>query len=429
MSIRLKLAFTVLIALLVNIFGLILCYNIFISAKVSHHFGEGQAALDLELQKISKEIGSNPNYQEYLSQLSEKSGYTIQLHTFDGKLVFETKVSQEASLFITSTGIVHLPEYTCLLKVTKSLSIQNAYEIPPIRSLLEAEIGILFFILLAVSIVLYLQYVKPIEELQKSIRDYNIGKVPEAIRRMDEIGKLQNSFVQLTNNLSEEKQKQNRIIASISHDIKTPLTSVMGYAERLKSGKLSEDRKKRYIDTIYEKAEVIKALIGEFDDYLSFNLHPVFNKHNLRLDKLFQLLEEDYMDDMEGMGVQFHMRNECMSVSIFVDLTKIRRVFSNIIGNSIKHFGDTENPSISVNCLQINNNEKVLFQISDNGMGVPKDIICHIFEPFFTSDDSRNVAGLGLSICKEIIESHEGRIWAENNPDSGLSIFFEIPVT
>lgn len=427
MSIRLKLAFTVLIALLVNIFGLILCYNIFISAKVSHHFGEGQAALDLELQKISKEIGSNPNYQDYLSQLSEKSGYTIQLHTFDGKLVFETKVSQEASLFITSTGIVHLPEDTCLLKVTKSLSIQNAYEIPPIRSLLEAEIGILFFILLAVSIVLYLQYVKPIEELQKSIRDYNIGKVPEAIRRMDEIGKLQNSFVQLTNNLSEEKQKQNRIIASISHDIKTPLTSVMGYAERLKSGKLPEDRKMRYIDTIYEKAEVIKALIGEFDDYLSFNLHPAFNKHKLSLDKLFQLIKEDYMDDMEGMGVQFHMRNECMPVSIFVDLSKIRRVFSNIIGNSIKHFGDTKNPSIYVKLIQIN--EKVLFQISDNGVGVPKDIISHIFEPFFTSDDSRNVAGLGLSICKEIIESHEGRIWAENNPVSGLSIFFEIPVT
>ncbi len=56
-------------------------------------------------------------------------------------------------------------------------------------------------------------------------------------------------------------------------------------------------------------------------------------------------------------------------------------------------------------------------------MGVPQDIISHIFEPFFTSDGSRNVAGLGLSICKEIIESHEGRIWAENNPGSGLSIF------
>jgi signal transduction histidine kinase len=93
----------------------------------------------------------------------------------------------------------------------------------------------------------------------------------------------------------------------------------------------------------------------------------------------------------------------------------------------MKHFGDTENPAISVRCSQINN--KVLFQISDNGVGVPKDILGHIFEPFFTSDDSRKVAGLGLSICKEIIEAHEGKIWAKNNHFSGLSIFLEIPIT
>ncbi len=426
MSMRFKLALTVLIALLVNIFGLILCYNLFISTRVSNHLGENQKALDLDLQKLSQEVSTCPDYQDHLTQLSKKEGYDIQLQTLDGKLVFETKVSQDASIFVTSTGIVHLSGGTYMLKVIKSLSIQNAYDIPPIRTLLAAEIGILFCILLTVTIVLYLQYVKPIEELQKSIRDYNMGKVPASIKRMDEIGKLQNSFVQLTNNLSEEKQKQSRIIASISHDIKTPLTSVMGYAERLKSGKLSEDRKKRYVDTIYEKAGVIKALIDEFDDYLSFNLHPAFNKHKLSVDKLFQLIKEDYMDEMESTGIQFVMINECMTVSIFVDLSKICRVYSNIFGNSMKHFGHTENPVISVKCSQINN--KVLFQISDNGAGVPKDILSHIFEPFFTSDDGRKVAGLGLSICKEIIESHEGRIWAENNPYSGLSIFFEIPI-
>jgi signal transduction histidine kinase len=424
---RFKLAFTVLIALLVNIVGLIFYYNLFISTRLSNHLDERQVALDRDLQKISKEVSTYPDYRDYLSQLSKKMGYNMELQTLDGKLVFETKVPQEASIFIRSTGIVHLYEDTYMLKVTKSLSIQNASEIPLVRSLLKVEIGILFCILLMVTILLYLQYVKPIEELQKSIRDYNMGKMPEPIRRMDEIGKLQNSFVQLANNLNEERQKQSRIIASISHDIKTPLTSVMGYAERLKSRKLSEDRKKRYIDTIYEKADVIKTLIGEFDDYLSFNIHSDFNKRELSVGKLCQLIKEDYMDDMESTGVQFYMVNQCMSVSILADLSKIRRVFSNIIGNSMKHFGDTEDPTISVKCSQINNN--ILFQISDNGMGVPKDILSHIFEPFFTSDDSRKVAGLGLSICKEIIESHEGRIWAENNTLSGVSIFLEIPIS
>lgn len=427
MSMRYKLTFTVLIALLVNILGLMLYYNLFISTRVSTHFDERQAALDQDMQKISKEVSTSGDYQDYLTQLSKKKGYDIKLQSLDDNVVFETKNSQDPSLFIRSTVIVHLSGEIYMLRVTKSLSIQNGYEIPLIRTLLEAEIVILFCILLTVTIVLYLQYVKPIEKLQKSIRDYPTGNVPEPIKRVDEIGKLQHSFVQLANNLSEEKQKQSRIIASISHDIKTPLTSVMGYTERLKSGKLSEDRKMSYIDTIYEKAEVIKTLIGEFDDYLSFNLQPSFSKQKLSVDKLIQLIREDYKDDMESTGIHFLIINECGPVNILVDLSKIRRVFSNIIGNSMKHFGGTENPAISVKCSQIN--KKVLFQISDNGMGVPKDILSHIFEPFFTSDDSRNVAGLGLSICKEIIESHEGRIWAENNPFSGLSIFLELPIS
>lgn len=427
MSLRVKLAVTVLIALVVNIFALILCYNLFISTRLSRNFSERQAELDTNVQKISHQVDGHPDYRDYLSALSKKDGYSIQLQSLNGDTVFDQKASKGASLFINSTGIVHFSGDTYILKVVKPLSIENAYTIPFVHTLLEVEIGILSVILLFISILLYLQYVKPIEKLQKSIRNYKKGEMPEASRRMDEIGKLQNSFVQLANDLREEKQKQNRIIASISHDIKTPLTSVMGYAELLKTGKLSEERKTRYVDTIYEKSDAIKALIGEFDDYLSYNLQPSFHKQKVSADELCQLLKEDYKEELESAGIQFKIIDVCEKASIIADLSKLRRIFGNIIGNSIKHFGNIQNPAILVICSQVKNTMR--FQISDNGTGIPNEILSHIFESFFTSDDGRKVAGLGLSICKEIVEAHEGRIWAENNKGGGLSIYFEITIT
>ena len=106
-----------------------------------------------------------------------------------------------------------------------------------------------------------------------------------------------------------------------------------------------------------------------------------------------------------------------------IDIAKVRRVFGNIINNSIKHKRE-ENLNIKIKAKKING--YALFQISDNGEGIAEENIEKIFEPLYTSDKSRKVAGLGLSICRNIIESHSGKIWAENNENYGLSIFFTI---
>ena len=105
----------------------------------------------------------------------------------------------------------------------------------------------------------------PLKRLNERIRT---GK-PAKTERDDEIGELYNSYMMLMSKLDDEKAAQTRIIASISHDIKTPLTSVLGYAEFLQNPNLSEERRKKYLATIYEKAKVIQQTVTGFDDYLS----------------------------------------------------------------------------------------------------------------------------------------------------------------
>ena len=110
------------------------------------------------------------------------------------------------------------------------------------------------------------------KELQKSIKNYKFGVKPTKTQGHTEIDLIQNNFVDLVDALEEEKEKQNRIIASISHDIKTPLTAIMGYSDRLLNSSLDNEKKKSYIEKIHNKSLTLRDLTEEFDDYLSCNI-------------------------------------------------------------------------------------------------------------------------------------------------------------
>ncbi|MBC8546614.1 HAMP domain-containing histidine kinase [Clostridiaceae bacterium NSJ-31] len=292
------------------------------------------------------------------------------------------------------------------------------------RRMLIAEILLLAVVLLVVTLVIYWDVVRPVEALGGEMDAFRRGVTPQPTDRSDEIGELHNRFVQLASDLERERQTQNRIIASISHDIKTPLTSVMGYAERLQKNGLSPERTERYLRTIYEKSMDIRELIEEFDDYLSCNLQSALKLQFLTSDELCALFEADCRDELEQEGVLLTVRNECPGEKLCADLSKLRRVFGNLIVNSLKHFDKAER-RIELVCRR-QEGGGVQLRLCDNGSGVPGDDLERIFEPLYTSDAGRSVAGLGLAICREIIAVHGGRIWAENRPEGGLCVCFTL---
>ena len=139
------------------------------------------------------------------------------------------------------------------------------------------------------------------------------------------------------------------IIASISHDIKTPLTSIMGFAERMKKTSLSPERHTQYLDIIYNKSVSIKNLIEDFDDYLNLHIHSGLKQQRISVDKFCAILRADYEAELMENGVDFSVRADCPDEFLFIDVSKMRRVFGNIIDNSLKHFMD-QPPSIAVSC-------------------------------------------------------------------------------
>ena len=135
------------------------------------------------------------------------------------------------------------------------------------------------------------------------------------------------------------------------------------------------------------------------------------------IEELVEIAKKD-----KRVNIDFKIKTNCEKEKLNVDILKMKRVFSNIISNSIKFV--PENGKISIDISK--QDDYIVFLISDNGKGVEEENINKIFDPFFTTDAGRKISGLGLSICKEFVEIHNGTISAYN--DNGFVIKIKLPV-
>lgn len=236
-----------------------------------------------------------------------------------------------------------------------------------------------------------------------------------------EIDLIQNEFVNLVDALEEEKKEQNRIIASISHDIKTPLTSIIGYSTLIEENNLTKQEILNYNKKIYNKSLHIKGLLNTFDEYINNHNNQTLKISEITIKELVDEINNDYKIELENNGIKLMIDTKLSKEILKVDVLKLKRIFSNMISNSVRFLKNNGKIKIEIT----KNKDNYRFVVSDNGPGVDEKIIDKIFEPLFTTDDSRKNSGLGLSICKEFVLMHGGEIKAYNN--QGLSIEFTIP--
>src|SRR5574344_31544 len=415
MSIRKTTIFSTIIIFLFNAVLVLTYYRFYLVnryeielQKLSNNYSE---KLDIIIPSLEK----TNNLNETLEKIVETENAVIIVKDKDNKLVYS---SSEKTNIYAATSIFNNNNETYLISYSdyKNAQIPN-YLIIQNFMIFQISLEILFIIL--GIIIANSKLLAPVAKLQKKNKKYKEGIKPSKRKIKTSIDEVQNTFVELVDNLDEEKNRQNRIIASISYDIKTPLTSIMGYADRLNNAKLSDETKKTYIEKIYNKSIVMKELIEEFDDYLSCNITETLKLNEITINDLIKILKNDYEDELLEKGIAFNIESNCLKSKINIDLFKIKRVFSNIITNSINH---TNTKKIDIDISKKRDN--IIFKISDNGSGVNPEYIDKIFEPLFTTDPSRKISGLGLSICKKIIEVHDGVIQAYNK--DGLTIEFKL---
>jgi len=318
--------------------------------------------------------------------------------------------------------------FSKVIKIDNYIYIVNTYLDQKVNTV-NIVIELIFFQILVVTIFMFLIFIfarnkiiKPTEKIIELIRNYKFGKRPQKTEVNTEFDLIQNEFVYLVESLEEEKKEQNRIISSISHDIKTPLTSIIGYSNLIDENDLTKQEIITYNKKINSKSLHIKNLLNTFDEYINNYNNQKLKISEITIKELVVDLNNDYKIDLENNNINFIIDTKLSKEILKVDILKLKRVFSNMISNSVRFLKDNCIIKIYIDKDEFN----YIFIVSDNGIGVDESIINKIFEPLFTTDESRKNSGLGLSICKEFINMHDGKIKAYNK--DGLCIEFTLPI-
>ena len=280
---------------------------------------------------------------------------------------------------------------------------------------------------------------RPIKELSYAMQriaggdfDYRLSGAGES-----EIGQLYGNYEQMRLQLKENaeekfenEKKSKELVSNISHDLKTPITSIKGYVEGIMDGVADTPEKMdKYIKTIYNKANDMDVLINELTTYSGIDSNKIpYHFHILNISDYFSDCIEEVGLDLEQKNIHLNYTNLVSAdTCIVADPEQLKKVINNIISNSVKYMGH-DNGEIDIRILD--ETESVKIEIEDNGKGIAAKDIGNIFERFYRTDFSRNSlqggSGIGLSIVKKIIEDHGGYVWATSREGEGTCMHFVI---
>lgn len=323
--------------------------------------------------------------------------------------------------------------------------------IPEIRDFAMDVVIVIALVLVFTASVLvlwiYRTVMRPLEKMQVAAKNIKDGNLDFEMKweTDDELGQLCKDFEEMRKRLkanAEEKlafDKENKeLISNISHDLKTPVTTIKGYAEGIMDGVADTPQKlEKYIRTIYNKAGEMDTLINELTFYSKIDTNRIpYNFDTISVNNYFNDCAEDLALELEQKNVEFGYFNYVEEeVKVIADAEQIRRVIHNIINNSLKYM-DKAQGKINLRVKDVG--DFVQVELEDNGCGIAAKDLTNIFERFYRTDASRNSSkggsGIGLSVVKKIVEDHGGKIWATSREGTGTTMYFvlrkyqEVPV-
>jgi len=231
---------------------------------------------------------------------------------------------------------------------------------------------------------------------------------------------------------SEYEENRKTLIVNISHDLKTPMTSIQGYIEIILEGGITQpDKLQRYLQTIYNNSTYMNKLIDDLFLFSKLDMDKMdFNYESLQVRPFMEDLMTEFKFELEeknyGFSYQDKMEKDCL---ISIDGKRVYQAIRNIIGNAVK-YGPENNLQVTVELYE--QGDFACLDIQDNGPGIPEDKLPYIFERFYRIDTERSKdfmsTGLGLAITKELVEAQGGKISVSSSGDVGTCFTVCLPV-
>ena len=294
-------------------------------------------------------------------------------------------------------------------------------------------------VVIALLVALFLAYwvarcvAAPLQRMGVAARQLAEGKynriTPEGPHEVQELAR---AFNEMIDRVQLSQQSQREFIANVSHELKTPITSIQGFAQAIMDGTVhSPNELQQAAEVIYDESGRMHRLILELLDLARFDSgHVKLNIVHLNLRELLERLFTQFYPLARQAQVDMEVKLDGLP-TISGDIDRLSLVFSNLIDNAIKH-----TPPGGQVCLQAGqvDDDYVKVELADTGVGIPTDELGRVFERFYQVDKSRRGdsirgVGLGLSIAYEIVQAHNGYITVTNNSPQGCIFVVKLPIT
>ncbi|QQE74738.1 HAMP domain-containing histidine kinase [Brevibacillus composti] len=389
----------------------------------------------MDVREYLKRI-ANLNFQLYLMDASGEGmlfGAPFREQEIDQKIVdrvlkgdiYRGILEEEHSLFVTGFF-----ENTLKNSIGMPLRAEGKTYALFVRPNIQQQFGevhILFSLLLAATFLLSILFilvftrylVRPIKRLTKATKELAGGQydIELDISRKDEIGVLAVNFAQMAQSLKQLEEMRQEFVSNVSHEIQSPLASIQGFSQAIRSGEVSEKQRENYLAIIEQESRRLSALSKQLLTLASLEketslYEPVRYRLDEQIRQVLLMLEPSWRE--KGLEIDL----ELPETTIYADKHLLNQVWINLIGNSIKF---TE-PGGSL-FVGIRYDGDIVVTVKDTGVGISEEELKHIFERFYKGDKSRNRnstgSGLGLSIAKKIVQVAGGSLQVESKLGEG----------
>lgn len=407
---------------------------------------EKMSNLERKLEEMGYYIAVKINGEEIYSRISHEDMEAAE--EVAGQAIYTAKT------LTASKGNVSVIKYTFYRNdnVGSIIAVNNARADENVKSYLQTYIlkyimgcGALFFVMiLFVNAVLSWwisgSVIKPLKKLSTGVKEIRNGTLDAVIDydKLDEFGEVCRDFNDMREYLKrsveqrlEYENRRRELITGISHDLRTPLTSISGYVDGLLEGIAATPKmQKRYLDAIKIRAGDLERLVESLSEYNRLeNGSMKYQPERVNMRTFISKYIEENRGEADKCHVDIHIECESDSCEVYIDEKEFKRILDNLFTNSVR-YRQKEHSLVIIRLTQSDDGKNLVFTFSDDGPGVPEESLERIFESFYRVDDSRTNAGegsgIGLAVVKEIVKGHGGSVHAENR--NGLTVEITIPV-
>ncbi len=377
----------------------------------------------------------NTDGEVVIDSRSTKNRPTIKLNDIDPSFLNETKWENTKL-----KGIFNEPMLSIVQPLTYQYQLRGYIVLHTPMSVIEKETEVYFnvinicfliFFPLLLLIFAYIYFVtsRPVKKLAKAAMEYSLGNYsyPLSVKGLTEYRALGSAVSYMAGELSKLDDYQKKFVANISHDFRSPLTSIKGYAEAILDGTIPHDMQDKYLNIILFETERLNKLTSGLLELNRFEAHgAILDIVSFDINHIIKKTAESFEGACRNKKITLNLVFSAQETYVDADVGKIQQVLYNLIDNAIKF--SHNNSKIKVSTEE--KGDKVFVSVKDYGIGIPRDSIKKIWDRFYKTDASRGKdkkgTGLGLSITKEIIQAHNENINVISTEGVGTEFIFSL---